>query len=67
MLCPACNGRSVGRVGTEYYYCWDCCSEFSRTGDGYQVFTLGVDGDRIAIPPADPATPELTLMTAGPQ
>lgn len=43
-VCPSCQSRSVGRVGTAVYYCWDCCVEFSRAPGGWQLFRLEDDG-----------------------
>ena len=37
MNCPNCGGRSIGRVGTAQYYCWECCIEFSLGRGGLLV------------------------------
>ncbi|MEW6621722.1 MAG: hypothetical protein AB1420_01075 [Bacillota bacterium] len=35
--CPVCNGRSVGRIGTEQYYCWNCLVEYNSKKEVFQV------------------------------
>lgn len=42
--CPVCQGKSVGKVGTNQYYCWDCFLEFSNNNKGVQVFNVDEDG-----------------------
>lgn len=42
--CPACGGRTVGKVGAGQYYCWDCCVEFNLGKKGFQVYRLEEDG-----------------------
>ncbi|MDP2859103.1 MAG: hypothetical protein Q8P50_14155 [Bacillota bacterium] len=44
MRCPSCGGRSVGRVSSGQYYCWDCCVEFSMGRKGFQIYRLEEDG-----------------------
>lgn len=44
MNCPVCKSGSVGRVGTEQYYCWECCVEFSVGKKGLEVFVLDSEG-----------------------
>ncbi|MDK2820143.1 MAG: hypothetical protein PWP31_108 [Clostridia bacterium] len=39
--CPHCGSRSVGRIGAEQYYCWDCFVEFN---DNEQIFNIAEDG-----------------------
>ncbi|MCG0239665.1 MAG: hypothetical protein L6E13_10885 [Firmicutes bacterium] len=51
MRCPECGSRSVGRVGAEQYYCWDCCVEFRVVRGEVRVFYLDPDGELTAAGP----------------
>ncbi len=42
--CPACGGKSVGQVGVDQYYCWDCFVEFNQNNE---IFQIGEDGTLI--------------------
>lgn len=43
--CPNCGGRSIGKIGCNQYYCWECCVEFSRSRNGeWHVYTVLDDG-----------------------
>lgn len=42
--CPICNGRAVGRVGNDQYYCWDCYVEFSNLGNQLKIYDIAEDG-----------------------
>lgn len=48
MQCPNCHSRSIGRVGAEQYYCWDCCVEFNLARGSVRVYHLDADGELIA-------------------
>lgn len=48
MRCPNCSGRCIGRVGSEQYYCWDCCVEFNVGRGAVRVFHLDADGELVA-------------------
>lgn len=48
MRCPSCAGRSIGRVGSEQYYCWDCCIEFNMGRGVIRIYHLDADGELIA-------------------
>lgn len=48
MRCPSCGGRSIGRVGSVQYYCWDCCVEFNMGRGSIRIFHLDADGELIA-------------------
>lgn len=48
MRCPNCAGRSIGRVGSEQYYCWDCCIEFNTGRGSIRIYHLDADGELIA-------------------
>lgn len=43
--CPICeNKRAIGKVGSEQYFCWDCCIEFMVRGEEVTVFNVEPDG-----------------------
>ncbi|MBU2700914.1 putative nucleic acid-binding Zn ribbon protein [Sporomusaceae bacterium BoRhaA] len=42
--CPVCGRRGIGKVGTDQYYCWDCCVEFIEKNGQVEVFTIEDDG-----------------------
>lgn len=44
MLCPICGQRTTGKVGTDQYYCWECCIEFTVHGDAVKIFNVEDDG-----------------------
>lgn len=44
MVCPNCGSKLVGKIGARQYYCWECYVEFSRRGNGWQVFELDAEG-----------------------
>jgi hypothetical protein len=46
--CPNCNGRCIGRVGSEQYYCWDCCVEFNVGRGAVRIYHLDADGELVA-------------------
>lgn len=48
MACPDCGSRQVGKIGAHHYFCWNCCVEFSRRRNGWEVFQ--VDNDGILVP-----------------
>jgi len=39
--CPVCGGKSVGQVGLNQYYCWDCYIEYDSKN---QIFSIAEDG-----------------------
>ncbi|WP_018085647.1 hypothetical protein [Desulfurispora thermophila] len=51
MFCPVCGGRATGKVGTEQYYCWDCCVEFRKNKEGVQIFEVAEDGSLVSLDP----------------
>jgi hypothetical protein len=42
--CPVCGQRSIGKVGTGQYFCWDCCVEFTVKDNDIKVFDVQADG-----------------------
>jgi len=63
MRCPNCGGRSIGRVGSEQYYCWDCCVEFNTARGAIRIYHLDPGGDLIA---AEEYQAEAASVLAGP-
>jgi len=59
--CPNCGGRSIGRVGSEQYYCWDCCVEFNTGRGAVRIYHLGADGELVAA--AEHQAPEASVLT----
>lgn len=53
MNCPSCGSRGIGKVGTDQYYCWDCCVEFSLTKKGIQIYEVDPEGELVAIASPD--------------
>lgn len=49
LVCPECGGRSLGKVGTDQYYCWDCCVEFSWLGPEIEIFEVDPEGTLISL------------------
>lgn len=45
MVCPHCGSRAVGRVGTDQYYCWECCIEWNVTPSGNRLFWVDEEGE----------------------
>ncbi|CEP67277.1 Uncharacterized [Moorella glycerini] len=44
--CPHCGSKSIGKIGTDQYYCWDCFVEFN---DHREIFNVAEDGTLIAL------------------
>ncbi len=44
--CPMCGSRSIGRVGTDQYFCWDCYVEcrVGRKNGEVKMFFVTEDG-----------------------
>lgn len=42
--CPYCHSTTVGRVGTNQYYCWSCYYEFAVQQQGIRRFRIVEDG-----------------------
>jgi len=53
VLCPLCSSRSVGKVGTNQFYCWDCCIEFTHTRDGVHLYRLDDEGGLVSLTDED--------------
>ena len=44
MLCPVCGQTTTGKVGTDQYYCWECCVEFLIKDAEVAVYNVEADG-----------------------
>ncbi|GAV22444.1 hypothetical protein [Carboxydothermus pertinax] len=51
MNCPICQGRATGKIGTDQYFCWNCCVEYRINKEGVQIYELGEDGSLMAFDP----------------
>ena len=49
MGCPVCRGNTVGRVGTNQFYCWECFIEFTNGKEGTRIFNVEDDGTLVQI------------------
>lgn len=45
MSCPICKGNAIGKVGTNQFYCWDCCVEYCYKKDKVVVYQLDDEGE----------------------
>ncbi|MGI6145386.1 MAG: hypothetical protein GX092_00785 [Clostridia bacterium] len=45
--CPVCGSRSVGKVGVEQYYCWDCYVEYQYHGNKARRYIVEEDGSLV--------------------
>jgi hypothetical protein len=50
-ICPGCQGRNVGKVGTGQYYCWECFIEFQVGHRGTRMYRVEADGELSRIEP----------------
>ena len=48
MDCPVCGGRTIGKIGVEQFYCWDCCVEYTTHTDKVVIYDLAEDGSLLA-------------------
>lgn len=53
MNCPVCGGKSVGRVGIDQFYCWNCYLEYQVQGEEIRVFSVAEDGSLVAYTSAE--------------
>ncbi len=50
MICPVCQGKKIGKIGTKSYFCWDCYFEFDENN---QVFSILEDGSLLQVSGGD--------------
>ncbi|MCL4425268.1 MAG: hypothetical protein M1553_07485 [Firmicutes bacterium] len=48
MRCPICGSRSIGKVGTNQFFCWDCFVEFTDSKKGIQVYLVDQEGTLVS-------------------
>ncbi|WP_067727320.1 hypothetical protein [Oceanobacillus damuensis] len=44
LRCPNCNGKDIGKIGTQDYFCWTCCIEMTVSGNELMVHQIESDG-----------------------
>ncbi|MDC3413291.1 DUF2797 domain-containing protein [Aquibacillus sp. 3ASR75-11] len=44
MYCPNCQGKNIGKIGNQQYYCWNCFIELSEDGGILNVHQVELDG-----------------------
>jgi len=44
LRCPNCNGKDIGKIGTQQFYCWTCFIEMSIVNNQLTVHEIEVDG-----------------------
>lgn len=49
MNCPLCGSRSIGKIGVDQYYCWDCCVEYKQDKKGMEIYEVAEDGSLLAL------------------
>lgn len=47
MQCPVCGGKSVGKVGLDQFYCWNCFLEYQMQGDQVKIYLVEEDGSLV--------------------
>lgn len=46
--CPNCHSRSIGKVGNEQFYCWNCYKEFNMLNGEMEIYDIAEDGSLIS-------------------
>lgn len=44
MRCPNCNGKDIGKIGAQDYYCWTCFIEMSVINNELTIHQVEADG-----------------------
>lgn len=44
MRCPNCNGKDIGKIGMDQFYCWNCCVEMTVSGNAMTIQQVKKDG-----------------------
>jgi hypothetical protein len=47
MNCPVCGSRTVGKVGLNRYYCWECFVEYQYQSSKVKIFSVAEDGSLV--------------------
>lgn len=44
MRCPNCNGKDIGKIGAQNYYCWTCFIEMTVDNEKLTIHQVEADG-----------------------
>lgn len=45
VICPNCQSKDIGKIGTNQYYCWNCFVELSVAGEQVSsIYQVEEDG-----------------------
>lgn len=44
LKCPNCRCKDIGKIGSQQYYCWGCCIEFSMDDQSMDIYQIEEDG-----------------------
>lgn len=44
MQCPNCHGNSLGKIGMNAFYCWNCCIEMIVENNKLVLHQIEADG-----------------------
>ncbi|RDW19342.1 hypothetical protein CWR48_09540 [Oceanobacillus arenosus] len=44
MRCPNCNGKDIGKIGSQNYYCWTCFVEMTILNNELTLHQIEADG-----------------------
>lgn len=45
VVCPNCQSKDIGKIGTNQYYCWNCYVELSVAGEQVNsIYQVEEDG-----------------------
>lgn len=44
MRCPNCNGKDIGKIGSQNYYCWTCYVEMTILNNQLTLHQIEADG-----------------------
>ncbi|GGH68442.1 hypothetical protein GCM10010978_01410 [Compostibacillus humi] len=44
LRCPNCNGKDIGKIGAQNYYCWNCFVEMTVVDNELAVHQIEADG-----------------------
>lgn len=49
VACPACGSTRVGRIGTNQYYCGDCCLEMQVRRHVVELYAVDEEGNLVTV------------------
>jgi hypothetical protein len=44
LRCPNCNGKDIGKIGAQQYYCWTCFIEMTINNNKVKIHEIEADG-----------------------